>query len=48
MLIEMFEVAGFPFTITVGGLNEHTGGIVTSGLMELQESVMPGEPGGLT
>ena len=47
VLIVMVEGIGVPLTTTVGGLNEHTGGIVTKGVIEAQESVTPGEPGGL-
>jgi len=41
------ELATCPFTTTFGGLNEHTGGIVTSGVIELHDSVIPAEPAGL-
>ena len=47
MLIVMVEVTGAPFTGTTDGLKEHTGGIVTSGVIELHESVTPGVFGGL-
>src|SRR6266567_1238361 len=43
----MVEETGVPVTTTVGGLNEHTGGIVTKGVIEAQESVTPGVPAGL-
>jgi hypothetical protein len=33
-----------PLTGTIAGLKEQVGGIVTSGVMEAQESVTPGEP----
>jgi hypothetical protein len=37
----MVDVAGVPFTGTVGRLNEHTGGIVTSGVIEAHDNVTP-------
>ena len=45
VLIVIVEVATVPLTVTFGGLNEHTGGMVTSGVIVLHESVTP--PGGL-
>ena len=44
MLIVNVDVTTVPFTTKVGGLNEHTGGIVTNGVIVAQESVTPGEP----
>ena len=44
VLIVNVDVTTVPFTTNVGGLNEHTGGIVTNGVIVAQESVTPGEP----
>src|ERR1019366_209992 len=46
--IVRIEVATGPVTGTLGWLNEHTGGIVTKGVIELHDSVTPAVPGGLT
>jgi hypothetical protein len=40
-LIVRVEVTGTPFTGGLGGLKEHTGGIVTSGVMEAHDKVTP-------
>ena len=54
MLIVNVEVAGAPLTIKLenpdGYENEHTGAIVTSGVIDAQDSVTPalGLPDGLT
>ena len=44
-MIVIVAVAGAPFTCTAGGLKEHTGGIVTNGVIELHESVIPASEG---
>jgi hypothetical protein len=41
VLIVRIEVTGSPFTGGLGGLKEHTGGFVTSGVMETQDNVTP-------
>jgi hypothetical protein len=47
VLIVRVDVTGVPVTTTVAGLNEHTGGIVTKGVIVAHDSVTPGVPGGL-
>src|SRR5207237_3563753 len=41
------DVTCVPFTTRVGGLNEHSGGIVTKGVIDAHDSVTPGVPAGL-
>ena len=40
-VIVIVEVTGVPFTGTGCGLNEHTGGSVTSGVIDAHDSVTP-------
>jgi hypothetical protein len=41
VLMVIVEVTDVPLPVTGFGLNEHTGGIVTSGVIELQDKVTP-------
>jgi hypothetical protein len=41
LMVEVTELVPFNFRDRPFGLNEHTGAMVTSGLIEAQESVIP-------